>query len=387
MVDRGLRPIEVLSATTQSRWSDLNRRPTLYESVALPTELQRRIEGIVSAYGETDKAASASDTPPAARFAAPGEAVMTHDHDHDRRAPAGLPDRGSDRRRRLAVPLALTAAYFVAEVIGGLLTNSLALLADAGHMLTDVASLALALFAAWLADRPAPAQRTYGYYRAEILAALANGAALLAACGWIAVEAIERFRSPPQVAGAGMFAVACGGLVVNLIALRVLHGARSTDLNVRGAWLHVIADAFGSAAAIAGAVLVWAFDWRWADPAASLVLVVLVVVAAWRLVSEATGVLMEFAPRGIDVDHVRAAIVATTGVAGLHDLHVWSITPGRACLSVHVVAAPELPRGELLNRINPMLRARFGIVHTTIQVEPTGYGECSDASCRGSGDP
>ncbi|MGC1273337.1 MAG: cation diffusion facilitator family transporter [Planctomycetaceae bacterium] len=301
---------------------------------------------------------------------------MSHDHDHDHAAQA----HGDSDRRRLAFALMLTAGYLVAEVVGGLWTNSLALLADAGHMLADVASLALAFFAIWLAARPAPAHRTYGYHRAEILAALANGAALLAACGWIAVEAFGRFRSPPEVVASGMFAVACGGLVVNLLAVKVLHGSHSTNLNIRGAWLHVVADTLGSVAAIVGAVLVWTLGWNWADPAASVAITLLVLVSAWRLIVAATAVLMEAAPRGIDVDEVRDAIAATPGVAGLHDLHVWSITTGRVCLSVHVTSEPDLQRGELLNRLNPRLRDRFGIVHTTIQVEPEDYEVCESCT-------
>lgn len=295
---------------------------------------------------------------------------MPHEHDHAGHA------HGNSDRRRLALALVLTAGYLVAEVVGGLWTNSLALLADAGHMLADVASLALAFFAIWLSARPAPAHRTYGYYRAEILAALANAAALLAACGWIAVEAFQRLRSPPDVIGPGMFAVACGGLVVNLLAVKVLHGSQSTNLNIQGAWLHVVADTLGSVAAIIGAVLIWVFGWSWADPAASIGIALLVLVSAWRLIVAATAVLMEAAPRGIDVDEVRDAIAATPGVTGLHDLHIWSITTARVCLSVHVTSESDLKRGELLNRLNPMLRDCFGIVHTTIQVEPENYQVC-----------
>jgi len=290
-----------------------------------------------------------------------------HAHDHG---------RSNGSRRRLAVALVLTSTYLVAEAVGGWLTNSLALLTDAGHMLTDAASLALALFAAWLTARPAPSHRTFGYHRAEILAALANAATLLAACVWIAIEASRRFRSPPEVLAPGMFAVACGGLAVNLIAIGVLHGGHGESLNVRGAWLHVVADALGSAGAIVAASLVWAFGWTWADPAASVLIAVLILASSWRLLAEVVGVLMESAPRGIDVDEVYAAIESTLGVVGLHDLHVWSITPSRVCLSVHVAAAPDVPRGDLLRRLRATLHDRFGIDHTTIQVEPDDFGDC-----------
>jgi cobalt-zinc-cadmium efflux system protein len=302
--------------------------------------------------------------------------AMTHDH-----ALSARTLHGRSNRRRLTIALVLTSAYLVAEVIGGLLTNSLALLADAGHMLTDVAALGLALFAVWLVERPASPQRTYGYLRAEILAALINGAALLAVCGWIVIEAVRRLQSPPEILGAGMFAVASGGLVVNLLVMRVLHGAHSENLNLRAAWLHVLGDALGSVAVIVGALLVWGFGWSWADPVASIAVALLIVVSAWGLVAEATSVLMESAPRGLDVDEVRSAILATPGVAGLHDLHIWSITTGLVCLSVHVVAQADLPRGVLLRRLRPMLHERFGIVHTTIQVEPDDYEGCSEARC------
>ena len=298
---------------------------------------------------------------------------MSHDHDHD---DGGGRARGTDDRRRLAWTLGVTAVYLVAEVIGGLLTNSLALLADAGHMLTDVASLALALFAIWLSSRPAPANRTFGYHRAEILAALVNGASLLAACVWIGYEAVRRLQSPPEVVGLGMFAVACGGLVVNLIAVKILHGSSTENLNLRGAWLHVLSDLLGSVAAILGAICVWWLGWNWADPAVSLIIALLVLHAAWKLIAEATGVLMESVPRGIDVDQVHAAIARTSGVVSQHDLHIWSITSGHVCLSVHVTAASNPSREELLGRLQQMLRDEFGINHTTIQVEPEDYEEC-----------
>ena len=309
---------------------------------------------------------------------------MPHDHaghDHAGHAHAGHAHGAGASGRRLLAAMGLTAGYLVAEVVGGLLTGSLALLADAGHMLSDVAALGLSTFAAWLVARPAPPRRTFGYHRAEILAALANGATLLAASGWVVVEAVTRLHAPAKVAGAGMFAVAAGGLAVNLAALAVLHGGREESLNVRGAWLHVLADALGSVGAMAAAVLVWAFGWNRADPVASVLIAALVVLSSWRLLAEAVGVLMESAPRGIDVDAVREAILATPGVAAEHDLHVWAITPGRVCLSVHVASAPDLPPRALLDRLRPMLRDRFGIGHTTIQVEPADYADCGGNGC------
>lgn len=310
----------------------------------------------------------------------------THpDHEHEKsptggHAHAGGHAHGASSRRRLTAALVLTSVYLFAEGIGGWWTGSLSLLADAGHMLTDAASLALALFASWLAGRPPNARRTFGYHRAEILAALVNGATLLAACIGIVVEAVERFRAPQPVFAPGMLAIACGGLVVNVLAITVLHSGRGESLNLRGAWLHVVGDALGSVGAILAAMLVWAFGWLWADPAASILIAVLILLSSGRLLAEAVGVLMESAPRGIDVDLVQAAIAATPGVAGLHDLHVWSITTSRVCLSVHVIAASGEDPTAILRRVTTTLAERFGIDHTTIQVEPAD-ADC-DTDCR-----
>ena len=236
-------------------------------------------------------------------------------------ATAAAPHRRAAQRRRLAATLGLVSLYMVAEVVGGLLTNSLALLADAGHMLSDAAALGLSLFALWIADRrPPSAIRTYGAHRAEILAALANGATLVAIASWIVVEAVQRLREPPAVEAAGMMVVAAGGLLVNLVALALLHGFRGESLNLRGAWLHVLADALGSVQVLAAGALLWAYDWRWVDPAASLAIAALVVWSAWGLLRESVAVLMEAAPGHIDVDEVRGALLEMPGVEGVHDL-------------------------------------------------------------------
>jgi cobalt-zinc-cadmium efflux system protein len=292
---------------------------------------------------------------------------MPHDHDH-RHGRSG-------NRRRLALTLALAAGYTVVEVVGGLLTNSLALLADAGHMFSDVAALALSLFAAWVAERPPTPRRTYGYYRAEILAALANGATLIAVSLFVFVEAYHRLRHPPEVIGPGMLAVAVGGLAVNLIGLRLLHGGRDESLNVHGAWLHVLTDALGSVGAIAAAGLIWAFGWAWADPVASVLIGLLVIYSSWRLLAESASVLMESAPRGIDVDEVHRAMKEVPGVLAVHDLHVWSITTGLDCLSAHVVADGSHAHTALLKTLRETLHERFGLDHLTIQIEPEGFEE------------
>ncbi len=278
-------------------------------------------------------------------------------------------------RRRLAWTLALVAAYTAAEAVGGWLTNSLALLADAGHMLSDAGSLGLALFALWMARRPPTAQRTFGYHRMEILAALVNGAALVAIAVFIAVEAIARLAQPPEVAAGGMMAVAAGGLAVNLAGLAILHGGRDQSLNLRGVWLHVLTDTLGSVQAIAAGALIWAFGWRWADPVASLAISVLVVWSAWSLLRETVGVLMEWAPGHIDVDRVRDELHRVPGVLEVHDLHVWTITSGLESLSAHVVAR-DRPQEDVLQEIRSTLHRRFGIEHVTIQVEPEEFGGC-----------
>lgn len=271
--------------------------------------------------------------------------------------------------------LGLAASYMVAEFVGGLLTNSLALLADAGHMLSDVAALGLSFFAIWIADRPSPAHRTYGYYRAEILAALANGAALVGISLFIFGEAYERLSQPPEVQGTLMMGIAFGGLFVNLAGLWILHGGKEESLNVRGAWLHVLTDTLGSVGAIGAGVLIWAFEWYWSDPVASFLIGLLVIYSSWRLLAESVSVLMENAPRGIDVDEVYVAMRDMPGVLNVHDLHVWTITSGLDALSAHAVIEDGKHPGPLLHAMQTMLHDRFGIDHITIQIEPEDFEE------------
>lgn len=291
-------------------------------------------------------------------------------------APEPGRSRGSSQRR-LVVVLVLVLVYMGAEVVGGLLTGSLALLADAGHMLSDAGSLGLALFALWFARQPSPPERTYGYYRSEILAALAHGGTLVAVSLWIFYEAWQRFQDPPAVEGGLMMAVAAGGLLVNLTGLWILRGGRRGSLNVRGAWLHVLADTLGSLQALAAGGLILLFGWSLADPIASVLIGLLVLSSAWKLTREAVAVLMEGAPGHIDVDEVRDAIRETPGVEAVHDLHVWTITSGFVALSCHVVASGR-SRGEVLRDVERTLDERFGIGHTTIQVELPGY-PCPDS--------
>lgn len=293
-----------------------------------------------------------------------------HAHDHG----------GATREnaRRLALTLALQAAYLVAEVVGGYLANSLALLADAGHMLSDVAALALSLFAVWIAQKPATARRTFGYHRTEILAALANAAALIAISIYIFFEAVQRLRAPEPVAGALVVWIAVGGLLVNVVGAALLHRGREHSLNIRGAWLHLMTDAAGNVGVIAGGVLIWAWGFAWADPVVSILIGVLVIWSSWGLLKDSVGVLLEGTPQHIDVDAVRAAVLEVDGVEEVHDLHVWTIASGIEALSCHVVVGGRDERrvsGEILADVHHLLHERFGLHHLTVQIEPRGFQE------------
>jgi len=292
---------------------------------------------------------------------------------------AGLHGGGiarGEQRRRLLLALLLAAAYLVAETAGALWTGSLALLADAGHMLGDVSALALSLFALWLADQKAPAARTFGYRRMEILAALANGVALVGVALGIGFEAIARLGDAPRaIPGAPMFGIATGGLLVNLAGLAILQGGRNASLNLRAAWLHVLSDALGSAGAMLAGALIWARGWWLADPAASLLIAALLLRSAFTLLRETVDVLLEAAPGGLDVEALRAALTAAPGVASVHDLHVWTITSGMVSLSCHVHASGETGDHALLSQLQTLLRQRFGIQHMTLQIEPLGFEE------------
>lgn len=286
----------------------------------------------------------------------------------------GWVGRRETSRRRLVVVLVLTLAYMVAEIVGGLIAGSLALVADAGHMLSDAAALGLALFAGWIASRPATARKTYGYYRAEILAALVNGAALVALAVFVVFEAVSRLAEPPGIAGALMLSVASGGLVLNLGCLWLLDSSKRTSLNLRGAWLHVASDALGSLGVIVAGALAWGLGWNWADPAASILIAILVVWSSWTLLRESVAVLMEGAPGHIDVDAVREAMASIDGVSEVHDLHVWTITSGLEALSGHVVVKAGRSRDELLVELRDLLDHRFGVAHSTLQMEPETCG-------------
>jgi cobalt-zinc-cadmium efflux system protein len=289
----------------------------------------------------------------------------------DHPAPRGA---GASDRRPLAIALAITTVFLVVEVVGGLLTGSLALLADAGHMATDAAALALALFASWLARKPATPSRSFGFRRAEILAALANAVALVVVSLVIFWEAARRLDEPPHIDGGPMLAVAVAGLLANLASAWVLSrgGGHAHDLNTRGALLHVLGDLLGSAGAILAAVVIVFTGWHAADPILSAGIGLLVLWGAWRLMREAVDILLEATPPGLDPAAIRRGMTGVDGVVGVHDLHVWTVTSGLVALSAHVALAASADWQRILPVLNAVLRDRFGIAHATLQPEPAG---------------
>jgi cobalt-zinc-cadmium efflux system protein len=288
---------------------------------------------------------------------------MTYGHEHGGRARS---------RRALGLVLVLTAGYTIVEVVAGVLTGSLALLADAGHMLGDVAALGLALGAAWLASRPATPERSFGFQRAEILAALVNGLALVAIAIWVFVEAIGRLDDPPEILGGWMLAVALLGLAVNLVAAGILARAAAESLNVQAALRHVFADLASSIGVAAAAIVVIATGWRQADPLAGMGIALLILASSWGILRASVVILLEASPAGIDAREVGRRMASWEGVVEVHDLHIWTITSGFPALSAHVLVA----RGDDCHarrlELEQMLAREFGLEHTTLQVEHVG---------------
>ena len=286
---------------------------------------------------------------------------MGRGHDHDA---GGVGSAGA-----LGLALALTAGYTVVEVVAGVLTDSLALLADATHMLSDNVSIALALAAVWLARRPATPERTYGFKRAEVLAALANGVTLVVLAIWILYEAVQRFDDPPEVLGGWMLVVGVVGIGVNVAAGAVLFRARAGSLNVEAAFRHVLADLLGSLGVVVAAVVILATGWLEADAIASVLIALLVLASSWSILRDSTSILLESAPKGMDVRVVGERLARAPGVVEVHDLHVWTITSGFPALSAHVLVG----RGEDCHgrrrELEALLRDEFGIEHTTLQVD------------------
>lgn len=298
-----------------------------------------------------------------------------HRHAHDSepleyghgRSPGAAVDR-DESGGRLVWVLAITALFMVAEVGGGLLSNSLALLADAGHMFTDVAALGLSVFAMRLARKPPTTTRTFGYVRLEILAALVNGAALLVISGFIFLEAWERLRQPVVIDGVVMLVVATLGLGVNVIGAVLLHDHAHDDLNVRGAYLHVLGDLLGSVGAIAAGVVVLTTGWSPIDPIVSAVIGLLILYSAWNLVREAAEVLLEAAPGHLDVETIVADLERIDGLDGIHDVHVWTLTSGFVALAAHGVIDDPTEHTRILDEVRERMRGH-GIEHVTFQIE------------------
>ncbi|MBI2757769.1 MAG: cation transporter [Chloroflexi bacterium] len=285
---------------------------------------------------------------------------------------------GAQHRRALTITFGLTFTYFIVEVIGGLLTNSLALLADAAHMLTDVFGLGLALFAIWITQRPASAAKTYGYYRVEILAALANALVLFWVSFYILFEAYRRFQEPPEVASLPMMIVAVIGLAVNLFGIYNLRRGSKESLNVQGAFLEVVSDTLGSLGVIVAGLIMYFTGWYYADPIFSVLIGLFILPRTWKLMMEAVNVLLEATPARINLKSVEEAMRAMPNVAAVHDLHVWTITSGMESLSAHIVLAEgvSLQAGQkILETLNAQLKEKFGIEHTTLQIESANLSE------------
>ena len=279
---------------------------------------------------------------------------------------------GRRNKKKLWTVFGLTAGYMVAEALGGVLTGSLALLADAGHMLTDAGALGLALFAIQYAERAATPAKTYGYLRTEILAALANAVALLLISFFILYEAWQRFRRPPEVLAGPMLIVASLGLILNFVSMRMLTAAAGESLNAKGAYLEVLSDTLGSVGVIAASVIVLSTGWYLADPIIGAAIGLFIVPRTWTLLKDATHILMEGVPERIDVAALESAMLGVAGVMAVHDLHVWTLTSGWDSLSAHVTVGDGQQQGRVLADLQELLKQRFEIEHATLQVEEKG---------------
>ncbi|KAF4406370.1 MULTISPECIES: cation diffusion facilitator family transporter [Streptomyces] len=302
-----------------------------------------------------------------------------HGHGHSHGSPPGGGTAAAAHRGRLRIALGLTLTVLVSQAVGGILTGSLALLTDAGHMATDAVGISMALLAIHFANRPSGVQRTFGFARAEILAALANCLLLFGVGGFVLYEAVRRLISPPEVEAGAAVAFGALGLVANTVSLLLLMRGQRESLNVRGAFLEVMADTLGSLAVIVSAAVIVLTGWQRADPAASLLIGLMIVPRAWKLLREALEVLLEAAPRDVDMESVRSHILALNGVEGVHDLHVWTITSGLPVLSAHVVVSQELfdtlGHEKLLHELQGCLGRHFDVEHCTFQLEPGGHAE------------
>ncbi|WP_367395205.1 cation diffusion facilitator family transporter [Cupriavidus sp. Agwp_2] len=293
-----------------------------------------------------------------------------HDHSH-----------ATGNERALKFALALTSTFLLVELVGGILTKSLALISDAAHMFTDTAALAIALAAIQIAKRPADKARTFGYYRFEILAAAFNALLLFAVALYILYEAYLRLKSPPEIESTGMLVIATVGLVVNLISMRILSGGKDQSLNVKGAYLEVWSDLLGSFGVIVGAIVIRLTGWSWVDSAVAVLIGLWVLPRTWVLMKSSLNILLEGVPEDIKIDIVEAALRAVDGVTSIHDLHVWALTSGKISLTVHIVNDARVdPEGEILPRIRELLAKQFGITHITVQAELTPCWQADPAA-------
>jgi cobalt-zinc-cadmium efflux system protein len=295
---------------------------------------------------------------------------MSHNHAHKKTG-----------KQNLTLALAITASWFVIELIGGLYANSLALLADAAHMLTDLAALGLSLFAIKISARPATHSKTFGYLRAEILAALANGIFLILIAIYIFYEAYQRFRSLEEVKSGTMLVVAATGLLANVVTAGLLFRSRRENLNLRGAFLHVLGDTLGSVGAILAGLMMLFKQWYLADPIVSVIVGALVLYSSWELVAESVDVLLEGTPRHLNISNILNDLRRLAGVSSVHDLHVWSITSEWTAMSCHVVLKPNVDAGDALAASNRLMREKYGIEHTTIQIEFDDWRPGEDVGC------
>jgi cobalt-zinc-cadmium efflux system protein len=301
-----------------------------------------------------------------------------HTHDHRGSAEGRARDAGGSLR----IALVITATVLIVELIGGILSNSLALLADAGHMFTDVGALSLSFFALWFSTRPATPRKTYGFYRVEILAALLNGVFLVLISMFIFYEAYQRLMVPQPVRGNLMLWVALGGLLANLASAYVLFESQSQSINVRGAFIHVLSDALGSIGAILASLAIIFFGWNSADAIISAIVAVLILSSSWLLIRDAIDILLEGAPAHINLTTLKDNLLGAEAVLSVHDLHVWTLTSGVVAMSCHVVVGENThPQSDVLSRVREIVHNRFQIDHTTIQIENCGPNGDEFESC------
>lgn len=285
---------------------------------------------------------------------------------------------GDQNERSLWIALGLTSSFLVAELVGGILTGSLALISDAAHMFTDAAALAISVAAVRIGQRPADQQRSFGYYRFEILAAAFNALLLFGVALYILYKAYQRLHSPPEIHSTGMLAIAALGLIVNLVSMRVLQGGHEASLNVKGAYLEVWSDLLGSIGVIIGALIIRYTGWTWIDSAVAVGIGLWVLPRTWVLLKESVNILLEGVPKEVDMADVREALLQVPGVDSLHDLHIWAISSGKISLTVHLVQAPGSNHDDILDSVGDVLASKFDIRHITVQCELTPCGQVDD---------